>query len=174
MAIVSLEASRRYDERHRHPCQDCGRPTGRFAVRCVSCSVEARRVSTPVEPRFWPKVDQTGGPDACWPWMACRNRHGYGKVGVGGISVTAHRAVWELANGPIPAGLHVLHRCDNPPCVNPAHLFLGTNADNVEDKVRKGRSCAGERSGRYRHGRRVGVWARSKQLAAARSQVAQP
>ena len=92
--------------------------------------------------RFWPKVDRSGGPDACWPWTAFRLPWGYGQIGegpAGGRHLYAHRVAWELTNGPIPAGLLALHRCDNPPCCNPAHLFLGTNRDNTADMDQKGR-----------------------------------
>ena len=92
--------------------------------------------------RFWEKVDIRGKAD-CWPWTAYRSPHGYGRIGRGGKRgriETASRLAWELRNGPIPDGLHVLHRCDNPACCNPAHLFLGTHGDNVRDMYAKGRA----------------------------------
>lgn len=98
-------------------------------------------VCKPLADRFWPKVDRRG-PDECWPWKAARRAAGYGKIGRGKSGrgwMLAHRASWELAHGPISSETLVLHRCDNPPCVNPAHLFLGTHADNVHDMVAKGR-----------------------------------
>ncbi len=93
--------------------------------------------------RFWAKVDRREGDD-CWPWKASRSPKGYGwfhapPEGVRRDMVQAHRVAWELACGPIPPGLWVLHRCDNPSCVRADHLFLGTNADNVADKMAKGR-----------------------------------
>jgi hypothetical protein len=98
----------------------------------------------PLDVRFWSKVDQGGGPDACWPWTAKRRaRGGYGQFRLDGKIEGAHRIAFSLKNGPLPAGAQVLHRCDNPPCCNPAHLFLGTNLDNVEDKVAKGRQAGG-------------------------------
>jgi hypothetical protein len=89
--------------------------------------------------RFWAKVDRTGD---CWVWLAGKGRGGYGRLSRAGLSPQyrlAHRHSWELAYGPIPDGLHVCHRCDNPPCVNPAHLFLGTDKDNLDDMRSKGR-----------------------------------
>lgn len=71
-----------------------------------------------------------------------RCRGGYAQVSVAGKTTLAHRAAWVAANGPIPSGLHVLHRCDNPPCVNIEHLFLGTHQDNMDDKKSKGRHGA--------------------------------
>lgn len=71
----------------------------------------------------------------CVEWAGLRFRDGYGRVG----SKQAHRVAWEQTYGPIPEGLFVLHRCDNRPCVNPEHLFLGTNTDNMQDMVAKGR-----------------------------------
>jgi hypothetical protein len=97
----------------------------------------------PLADRFWAKVAKTEG---CWEWTGCRLPFGHGQVFIrqGGrrgrsITMLAHRLSWELAIGPIPAGLKVLHRCDNPPCVRPDHLFLGTAADNVADCHSKGR-----------------------------------
>lgn len=81
----------------------------------------------------------------CWVYIGARNAKGYGRVelpmkrGVRGRRVRAHRLAWLRARGAIPAGMFVLHSCDNPPCINPDHLFLGTNSDNMTDMVRKGR-----------------------------------
>ena len=78
--------------------------------------------------------------DECWEWKGARVKGGYGNRGIGGgRSALTHRLAYEWVYGPIPAGMHVLHRCDNPPCCNPAHLFLGTERDNALDKCRKGR-----------------------------------
>ena len=87
--------------------------------------------------RFWSKV-QRGGPDECWPWIAGTSHRGYGAFYLDHGMHQSHRVSWELTHGPITDGLHVLHTCDNPPCVNPAHLFLGTDRDNARDSVAKG------------------------------------
>lgn len=89
--------------------------------------------------RFWSKVEKAEG---CWLWTAYRDDDGYGSIRVGRKAELAHRVAWWLTNGPIPPGLHVLHRCDRPECVNPDHLFLGTQLDNVVDMYRKGRARA--------------------------------
>jgi hypothetical protein len=87
--------------------------------------------------RFWSKVDRSGD---CWLWTGYRRRLGYGEVQVPGLKRPrlTHRVAWELTNGPIPDGLSVCHACDNPPCCNPAHLFLGTHQENMQDAGRKG------------------------------------
>jgi HNH endonuclease len=91
---------------------------------------------TEVEARFWAKVEKT---DGCWEWRGAISKNGYGKFAFGGTMKSVHRVAWVLTRGPIPEGLHVLHRCDNRPCVNPEHLWLGTSADNLNDCVVKGR-----------------------------------
>jgi DNA-binding XRE family transcriptional regulator len=100
--------------------------------------------------RFWLKVDKSGGPAACWTWLAARNKGGYGKFWDGGKLVYARRHAYGLGHGPILGGLCACHKCDNPACCNPDHIFLGTNFDNASDMTKKGRDrkASGERNGR--------------------------
>jgi hypothetical protein len=111
------------------------------------------------ETRFWDKVDKSGGQEACWPWTRAKvsKKPGcnYGTVQFNGRQQLAHRVAWQLTRGPIPDGAHVLHHCDNPPCVNPAHLFLGTDADNAHDRMSKGRPTGGTSVGKKNGGRCV-------------------
>lgn len=117
------------------------------------------RPPTPLEERFWEKVD-VRGPGECWPWTASTRGFGYGQIAAGAPSrkiLEAHRVSWEIHNGPIPVGeghhgTCVLHTCDNPPCVNPQHLFLGTFTDNMQDRDEKGRTRGGKLAGEE-HGR---------------------
>lgn len=97
--------------------------------------------------RFWNKVDKEGI-NKCWNWTGCLSSKGYGSINKGfwhGGNITANRLSWIIHHGDIPSGKHVLHKCDNRKCVNPNHLYLGTNTDNVNDRVRRGRE--GDRSG---------------------------
>lgn len=98
------------------------------------------------EERFYDKVDAGPG-GGCHLWTAAlrgRGEYKYGTFKQNRLQRNSHRVAWELRHGEIPEGMNVLHRCDNPRCVNPGHLFLGTTLDNIEDKVAKGRQPRGE------------------------------
>ncbi|MDQ5870783.1 MAG: HNH endonuclease [Acidobacteriota bacterium] len=107
--------------------------------------------------RFWSKVQ--GSDEGCWLWLGSRGSKGYGQlrifdgpIGDTGRLVRAHRISYELNVGPIPTGLWVLHHCDNPPCVRPDHLFLGTVSDNAQDMLRKGRGVFQQHPERHPRG----------------------
>lgn len=99
---------------------------------------------------FWRHVLIPLDRDCCWMWLAYKSAQGYGQFRLSKAIQKAHRVSFEINIGPIPEGLFVCHSCDNPPCVNPDHLFLGTNWDNTHDKVLKGRAqrLQGESHGR--------------------------
>lgn len=103
--------------------------------------------------RFWSKVSIADDSDSCWEWQACRDRKGYGIISIGSKTdgtntvARAHRLAYLLAFETDPNSLHVLHKCDNPSCCNPKHLFLGTPQDNTSDMIKKGRQAKGEKSG---------------------------
>lgn len=141
-------------------CQHCGKAFFNWAcmrrkfcsLACVGASRHLRSPPTAtvsILDRFWSKVDKSG---ECWIWTAAMTA-GYGSFAIGSRTdgskrrVLAHRFSWELEHGPIPEGMDALHRCDNPPCVRPAHLFLGDQIANMADMAAKGRSTFGERSG---------------------------
>ncbi len=109
--------------------------------------------------RFWARVMKG---DGCWNWTGSHDCHGYGTITNMGHRIAAHRVSWKIHFGEIPIGLYVLHRCDNRPCVNPSHLFLGTHQDNMDDMKAKGRAhrpckLTAENVAEIRHHRAVGT-----------------
>ena len=135
-------------------CAQCGeefyRPMsqillGRAKYCSRKCMVIAKSGSDDLAEAFWLKVDKSAGPDGCWLYTGFRKWDGYGWLArkfPGDAKpryLTAHRYSWMLTHGEPPKGIQVLHRCDNPPCCNPSHLWLGTHQDNHADKSAKGR-----------------------------------
>lgn len=137
--------------RPRKACEACGSDFTRHPRDSDSqwesrayCSISCRNKSTmpvPIHLRFWKHVERRGATD-CWEWTGNKDGRGYGSLsgGSGSSPVKAHRLSYELANGPIPTGLVVRHSCDNPICVNPAHLEAGTQKENIHDMVVRGRA----------------------------------
>lgn len=126
------------------PCPVCGTPF-RVLVALLErgrrycsrpCYWESLKISEPLADRFWRHIRKSEG---CWVWTGAHDQRGYGQMGRDGKTVRSTRVAWELHHGPVPDGLWVLHRCDNPPCVRPDHLFLGTSRDNHNDMWKKGR-----------------------------------
>lgn len=132
------------------PCEYCGktllrRSALRFCDQACYHAWQADRAADGILARFWGKVEKT---PTCWLWTASTVR-GYGQFTLPRVSgkqphISAHRYAWELTNGPIADNLSVLHRCDQPLCCNPNHLFLGTQQDNLDDARQKGRLVDGK------------------------------
>jgi hypothetical protein len=130
-------------------CPQCGKVDllPPYKLRNPYCSKACSNSSRLIDPitRFWDLVD-TSDPDGCWPWIAARDKDGYGLFTIqAGKQQVAHRFLLNLFDGPLTDDERALHHCDNPPCCRPDHLFKGTNADNMADMVAKGRSLTGER-----------------------------
>lgn len=121
-------------------CKDAGGTLPETKYCCNACALAARK-PTPERARemFWSRVDKAAGPDACWPWTGAKHFRGYGACAPGYGDCRAHRVSWLYTHGSLPKGLGVLHKCDNPICVNPAHLYLGDQKANAADKVARGR-----------------------------------
>lgn len=124
---------------------DCPKPRHARGLCCYHYDVRYRAGTLPPNPRptpeqtFWGNVEASAS-DGCWEWQRYRDRKGYGRHNWNGRPGTlAHRLAFQLATGIDPSGMLVCHHCDNPPCCNPAHLFLGTDADNAHDMIAKGR-----------------------------------
>lgn len=129
---------------HSRVCRQCGGHTAPRRAYCSSECIGAMRRALPVKSpadRLWSRVAKTG--TGCWEWQGYRLPLGYGQIGVRKKVVLTHRLAWELTHGPIPDGLVVRHKCDNPPCCNPDHLELGTQQDNVNDAIERNRIAVG-------------------------------
>lgn len=121
-----------------------GRSNNSHTLTMKAAVTSVSKLTQKNKDRFWAKV-QVCGNNECWPWMAHRDKDGYGNVKVKNTAHRAHRISFIIANGFLSLGLFVLHKCDNPCCVNPKHLWAGTCMDNAQDLVRKKRGIHGER-----------------------------
>lgn len=105
------------------------------------------RIDIKIMNRFFDKVVMPKDATRCWGWKAYKDNDGYGRLNVRGIPVRVSRLSWEISRGEIPHGKVVCHRCDNPECTNPLHLYLGSHKDNMRDRNRRGRTRSGEEHG---------------------------
>lgn len=115
--------------------------------KCIRSEVAVPGRRPTWQQRMWARIDQSGGPDACWPWTGYRKPTGYGRLSANGGMYLAHRLAYLDAVGPILDGLVVMHTCDNPPCCNPRHLRLDTQIANMADRKSKHRSKPSGRVG---------------------------
>lgn len=143
---MATDQYRRHGPRTVSRCEHCatefqpGRRSQRFCS--YKCRGAFQTTNTPTDQRFWRLVAKAA-PSECWEWTGCKGPRGYGALRGKGRTTQAHRFSYELHNGPIdPPSLFVCHHCDNPGCVNPAHLFLGTHTDNMHDSQNKLRNHA--------------------------------
>jgi hypothetical protein len=132
LAFVCANGPINYRDQVRHTCRMCAcvNPSHLFLVQCD-------------KDRFWRSVVKSDD-RGCWTWTGCVHDFGYGRISIGGSPIAAHRYSWILHFGEIPDGMQVLHKCDNPPCVRPDHLYLGVDQDNANDRVARGRTVRGE------------------------------
>lgn len=151
---MSIQPAKKQKKPKPGTCSDCGAPTCSTQwKRCKPCTFKYMSVlmtetrtlgelvkDPKVQARFYAKINKVGDPPGCWLWTAYRIPEGYGRVKLGRTLHLAHRVSYEMHIGPIPKDLCVLHHCDVPGCVNPAHLFVGTHRDNRIDCVSKGRN----------------------------------
>ena len=134
-----------------HLCPTCGTPFHWFPSRPKQrCSMACAAASRWSPELLWRRVEKTEG---CWVWHGWRNTNGYGMVTKDGRTQLVHRLIYELLVGLIPTRMLLCHHCDNPPCVNPAHMFVGTVSDNARDAMQKGRTLTGARNGNSREAR---------------------
>jgi hypothetical protein len=135
------------------PCKHCGTPFPAYPGQVLRgkkfcsrpCGYAWRNRPDVRQAQFWAQIDKDA-PGGCWLWKGWLLNSGYGETTVRGKKITVHRFAYALAHGPIPKGKLLMHSCDVPTCVNPAHLSVGTDADNHRDKIAKRRHLFGERS----------------------------
>lgn len=123
----------------KNTCVDCGKNISFYPSRCVPCSIKKKDI--PIEDIFLSKIKKT---ETCWIWTGPKAVTGYGLISKNYKKILTHRFSYEFHKGPIPYGKLIMHSCDNPPCINPDHLSIGTNRENQLDSMAKGRRPKGE------------------------------
>ncbi len=162
MPVLHEEKLRSINVQNNRRCRHCGEPLIRRSGECLtdwndrrSCGRSCHTAWKNSKPIWQTFTEMTESKESgCIEWKGHKDPKGYGRFSSHGGEVLTHRIAYLMHYGEIPDAMHVLHRCDNPSCVNPSHLFLGTNQDNMDDMVRKGRSSKlfGKANPNWRHG----------------------
>jgi hypothetical protein len=143
--LICVECSSPFQTEARYLKRGRGKCCSRTCSVTRASNVRWAATETLMASSFWSRVDDSSGPNQCWPWIGRKLPNGYGRLKFRNKYIGANRMAFALSHNSELGEMLVCHRCDNPVCCNPSHLFLGTHQDNMDDMVAKGRKASGDK-----------------------------